>query len=449
MQSLLRKAATVRIRARPRRVLGISRAEAHTLRPIALRTPFGAHKTAPPPSGICRTCWQARYFSSDSSTAGNGSKDNEGKVKTVKKSEPLRILFCGSDDFSCVALGRLYRERERDPTFIESIDVVVRPGKRAGRGNKVVVHPPIRELAENFGLPIHERDTFRGWDMPPKINIIIAVSFGLFVPPRLLRQARYGGLNVHPSLLPDFRGPAPLHHTLLAGREYIGVTLQTLDVERFDHGKILAQTPALSIPPECTYKKLLDMVTPIAADLLIQGLRGGVYVPPLEEITPEDPQTPLLHAPKITKADRQILPPRLPDLLTRFRALGSLWLWSRDNHGTPKRVIFEAISDLEPIHPNTLHSLCLEEEISPDHIKVDGMVIKLDPFTKTTRLAVRVPEDRDADYGIYIGPHRVDLAKVEGAQAGAAAQVLRRFLEPVTEREEKKWKKAGSGFFLP
>ncbi len=85
---------------------------------------------------------------------------------------------------------------------------------------------PISETAKELGLPLHEIDTFTGWEVgslrcwesgmvdtdpvkPPKpqgmpINLIVAVSFGLFVPPRILGAAKYGGLNVHPSMLPEY-----------------------------------------------------------------------------------------------------------------------------------------------------------------------------------------------------------------------------------------------------
>ncbi|KAH8156059.1 hypothetical protein CIB48_g12188, partial [Xylaria polymorpha] len=81
-----------------------------------------------------------------------------------KTSDPLHILFCGSDEFSCASLKALHDEHVRNPDLVRSIDVVVRPGKRTGRGYKVVRDPPIRSLAESLGLQIHERDTFTGWN---------------------------------------------------------------------------------------------------------------------------------------------------------------------------------------------------------------------------------------------------------------------------------------------
>lgn len=125
------------------------------------------------------------------------------------QSEPLRILFCGSDDVSVACLNALDNERRHGTSTIQSIDVVCRPQKKSGHGGKTVRKRPVVDAAQSLELPLHEIDTFTGWDAPVysespcKINLIIAVSFGLFVPPRLLNGALYGGLNVHPSLLPE------------------------------------------------------------------------------------------------------------------------------------------------------------------------------------------------------------------------------------------------------
>jgi methionyl-tRNA formyltransferase len=62
---------------------------------------------------------------------------------------------------------------------------------------------PVTKAAEALGLSYHQIPTFTGWKVPEGINLVVAVSFGLFVPPRVLRAAKYGGLNVHPSWLPE------------------------------------------------------------------------------------------------------------------------------------------------------------------------------------------------------------------------------------------------------
>ncbi|KAL2196132.1 formyl transferase [Corynascus similis CBS 632.67] len=181
------------------------------------------------------------------------------------------------------------------------------------------------------------------------INLIIAVSFGLFVPRRLIHAAKYGGLNVHPSLLPDLRGPAPIHHALLAGRDYTGITIQTLSTEAFDAGVPLLQTPhpGIPIPIGCTPKQLHDTLAPLGAQLLLQALRAGLHVPPYEpyqqppispihhrhdtitSITTETPYTgpSPTHAPRITPQDRQILwaSQTAREVAVRHRVLGPLW----------------------------------------------------------------------------------------------------------------------------
>ncbi|APA12559.1 hypothetical protein SS1G_03801 [Sclerotinia sclerotiorum 1980 UF-70] len=261
---------------------------------------------------------------------------------TPKTSKPLRILFCGSDDFSCESLRSLVAEQQSDPKGIASIDVLIRPGKRFGRGLRETREVPLREVAEELNLPIHERDTFTGWDLPKpngeSINLIVAVSFGLFVPPRILNSAEYGGINVHPSLLPQYRGSAPIHHAIINGDTITGVTLQTLDPHKFDHGTILSQEGfPIPQPRTINYQGLLDFVTPKAADLLAKGVRNRVFV------NPESDQA-IKPAPKISPVARYINWEEglSADVERRHRALGRLWCYTRTwwSGKNKKRTIF-------------------------------------------------------------------------------------------------------------
>ncbi|KAI2624947.1 Formyltransferase [Hypoxylon sp. NC1633] len=389
MQKPLRRAIAAAFRSRAWRELPADPGSLPLLRHSGA-LPFRTQPRNPAPMlRVCRRCQLMRRYHSSNTTAPttaaaadappesetelNGKEnsdkmeigDRELKIKKTKTSEPLRILFCGSDEFSCASLQALYDEHRRDPGLIESIDVVVRPGKRTGRGYKVVQHPPIRELAEKLALPIHERDTFTGWDMPQTTNLIIAVSFGLFIPPRLLHQSKFGGLNIHPSLLPDLRGPAPIQHTILAARRHTGVSLQTLHHAAFDRGTVLARSRPVAVPPDAVYTALRERLQDLGARLLVRGLRARVYVPPLEEVPElsgfgemgekvregggkggregEAPRA-LLHAPKISKQDRQVTAKNLPLVWRRFRALGPLWFWARECGGARRRVIVERMS---------------------------------------------------------------------------------------------------------
>ncbi|PGH27520.1 hypothetical protein AJ80_00761 [Polytolypa hystricis UAMH7299] len=256
--------------------------------------------------------------------------------------DPLRILFCGSDEFSIYSLVYLKKLQLKSPSIIASIDVVCRPGKRVGRGLKEIRDVPIKAVANELSLPVHEIDTFRGWNPPrPKgepINLIVAVSFGLFVPPRILKGAKYGGLNVHPSLLPDFRGPAPLHHALLAGDKTFGVTVQTLDLKYFDRGLILAQTPKPGDPIPPTLDQFLPLAAENGANMLTRVIRGRFYESPEKFATPIVEEGSLRHAPKITLHDRHIdWETWTWDVISRrFKTLGSLWNFATAHPPNPK-----------------------------------------------------------------------------------------------------------------
>ncbi|KAK4191501.1 Methionyl-tRNA formyltransferase [Podospora australis] len=260
------------------------------------------------------------------------------------KSDPLRILFCGSDDFSCHSLKALHEEHKTNPSLIESLEVLIPTPKPTGRGLKKLNKAPISTLAEELKLPIHMTDKqgFKTWEMPAHINLIIAVSFGLFIPPRLLSQAKYGGLNVHPSILPRLHGPAPIQHAILTGYEETGVTIQTLSPIAFDEGQILKQSARISIREKCTFQELHDALAPMGASLLVSVLRENLHIDEFlknhstanaweDGVNPAD-----YHAPKIKVKDREVFSdkifeeifqkPEIGDKIeTKFRALGPLW----------------------------------------------------------------------------------------------------------------------------
>ncbi|KAI4629182.1 uncharacterized protein J4E87_003443 [Alternaria ethzedia] len=254
----------------------------------------------------------------------------------ARTSEPLRILFCGSDAFSIASLRAVADAKRHVPGLIESIDVIHRPPKPTGRGLKTLREVPIKQVAtEELNLPTHVIDTFTGWTPPNPIHVVIAVSFGLLVPPRILNYAQYGGLNVHPSLLPDLRGPAPVSHAILKRRQYTGVSVQTLHPRHFDQGTILAQTPMpgfeIAIPSEPspeTAQILEQRLAAAGAEMLVDVLKKRRFVPPHEDVGwYAHSDGPIDHAPKVTKQDRYVdfRKHTLADVIAKRNALGDLW----------------------------------------------------------------------------------------------------------------------------
>lgn len=337
--------------------------------------------------------------------------------------EALRILFCGSDAFSCASLHALHAEHRRDAALVERLEVMVQPGKRMGRGFKKTAQVPCKELAQELGLTIHERTTFRDWTLPQGTNLVVAVSFGLFVPPRILASAKYGGLNVHPSLLPHLRGPAPIHHACLRGDQHTGVSLQTLDPHAFDHGTVLAQTPApgLPIPPDQSFADLKHALAVRGAALLVEGLRAGVHIPPHADAgwwaaAAGGPPTALAHAPKTTKADMQLDAAAwaVDDVLRRLRVFGSVWMRGVAGGGKVKRVL-----------------LTRAVAVGPDTVALQGrrtcLMRAVGAQGAETELRVRV----DATSGVCYfedGAGRwmaVERAKMEGQGEKVAVAALR------------------------
>jgi methionyl-tRNA formyltransferase len=160
---------------------------------------------------------------------------------------------------------------------------------------------------------------------------VIAVSFGLLIPPRILSLSQHGGINLHPSLLPDLRGPAPIEHAILHRRTHTGVSIQTLHPTQFDRGVVLAQTPApgIEIAEGMTAGELEAKLAIKGANMLVDVLKKGTYVASSE--TENAAATwytgPTSHAPKITKQDRYVCfaEHELEHILAIQRALGDMW----------------------------------------------------------------------------------------------------------------------------
>ncbi|KAF3909472.1 hypothetical protein AA313_de0203219 [Arthrobotrys entomopaga] len=250
---------------------------------------------------------------------------NFGLSRRIHTSSPLsnrlKILFCGSDSFSAESLNALQslKDEYADSQLIESIDVLIKKEKPSGRGLKSYRPNPCQKIAEFHGMPLHTIDSKEGlntWEFPNPMDLIVAVSFGFFIPARLIESAKYGGVNVHPSFLPKYWGAAPIHHALFNDDKYTGVVLQTLDKRKFDNGRILAKSAPFEIPqsdptifapaPGLTgsqYNFLSSSLALLGANLLRQTIINKSYDPEVytnqPEITTGEPK---IHAPLLKKS---------------------------------------------------------------------------------------------------------------------------------------------------
>jgi methionyl-tRNA formyltransferase len=272
--------------------------------------------------------------------------------------EKLRILFCGADRFSVAHLEALHNESKSADSNIQDITVVTRTDKKTGRGGKVPWSPPLKSEATKRGLELYQIDTFTGWT-PPPTDLVVAVSFGLLVPARILNASTYGGINVHPSLLPDLRGAAPVHWAIMLGRKHTGVTIQTLHPTKFDEGVILDQTPPPGIPVNHRQSGLTDTLAAFGAEMLINAIRRRIYVPPYQTLQPRNFDEVSL-APKIASEHRLLDFDALTaeDILRRKNALSSLFAFALNaRHARIRITIHESFHEFSVDSPD-IHDIC-------------------------------------------------------------------------------------------
>ncbi|RCK56645.1 Methionyl-tRNA formyltransferase, mitochondrial [Candida viswanathii] len=205
---------------------------------------------------------------------------------TLRRS-PLWIAFFGSDDFSVASLAKLTQYQSttthHTPSPIESIHVITRSIKPTGRNMKAMVDLPIGKYAASQGIPVLRADTATEiLDVlsQHQFNLVVAVSYGRLIPAQFIAQCRYGGLNVHPSLLPTYAGSSPLQYALLNDDASTGCTVQTLHPTKFDHGDVLLQSGEIPISGSDNLASLFDKFGEIGGDLLVRTIDQGLFVDP-------------------------------------------------------------------------------------------------------------------------------------------------------------------------
>ncbi len=181
----------------------------------------------------------------------------------------LNLVFMGTPAFAAPALGALLDAGHN------VAGVFTQPDRRAGRGRRLTP-PPVKTFAEERGIPVFQpaslRDNATATAQLARLapDAIIVAAYGLFLPTEILELPRLGCLNIHPSLLPKYRGPSPVVSALLEGETTTGVTVMLLD-EGMDSGPILAQVER-PIGGAETADALTDHLFEIGATLLTQTL---------------------------------------------------------------------------------------------------------------------------------------------------------------------------------
>jgi len=178
-----------------------------------------------------------------------------------------RVVFMGSPDFAVAALRRL-----NEHFFV--VGVATQPDRRAGRGRKTV-SPPVKILADELEIPAIQPRRLRDEDAMDALrrfapDLIVVAAYGQILRPEVLQLPRYGCINIHGSLLPRWRGAAPIQAAILAGDDETGITIMLMDAG-VDTGPMLSRR-ALPIAADDTAGSLFDKLAPLGADLLVEAL---------------------------------------------------------------------------------------------------------------------------------------------------------------------------------
>jgi methionyl-tRNA formyltransferase len=184
---------------------------------------------------------------------------------------PLSLIFCGTPRFAVPTLETLVAAG-----FPVQL-VVTQPDRPKGRGLELV-HAPVKQSALQFGLPISQPATiknneeFRAQLTTLKPDVIVVVGYGRIVPQWMLDLPRFGNINLHASLLPKYRGAAPIQWAIAQGETVTGVTTMRIDAG-LDTGDILLQRE-MPIPDDDTAETLAPRLAEIGADLMVETLSG-------------------------------------------------------------------------------------------------------------------------------------------------------------------------------
>jgi methionyl-tRNA formyltransferase len=217
-------------------------------------------------------------------------------------SSPLksRIVFMGTAELACASLEALAAA----PGF-EVVAVVTQPDRPKGRALKLQPSP-VKQAALRAGLPVLQPERARDaafWEELRRLEpgLIVVAAYGQLLPPAILTLPARGCFNLHASLLPQYRGAAPIQWAILDGQAETGVTIMKM-AERLDTGDILAQR-ATAIAPEDTAVTLHERLARIGAQLLLEALADSVNNKTIARPQPEAQAT---YARKITKEDGRL-----------------------------------------------------------------------------------------------------------------------------------------------
>lgn len=211
----------------------------------------------------------------------------------------MRIVFAGTPEFAAESLAALL------PSPHQVIAVLTQPDRPAGRG-RALQPSPVKALAVQHGIPVLQPETLKGTEIRDELaalaaDVMVVVAYGLIIPRDVLALPRLGCINVHGSLLPRWRGAAPIQRAIAAGDDETGVGIMQMEAG-LDTGPVLLEvrTP---ITPEDTGGSLHDRLAGLGAQALVQALAD---LESLQNKALSQPEVGITYAHKLTKEEAQL-----------------------------------------------------------------------------------------------------------------------------------------------
>jgi methionyl-tRNA formyltransferase len=213
---------------------------------------------------------------------------------------PLKIIFAGTPDFAVPALQALY-----DKGY-EVVGVLTQPDRPSGRGLKL--HPsPMKLKANELGIPVYQPSELKSnasYESLAAIdfNVMIVAAYGLIIPQSILDLPSFGCFNIHASLLPRWRGAAPIHRAILMGDEVTGVTIMRV-VQKLDAGDMIKKTE-IQISEKDTTEQLTKTLAASGAHLMTEVMDELMSKGSLQSTAQDEAS--VTYAEKVTKEESTI-----------------------------------------------------------------------------------------------------------------------------------------------
>lgn len=179
----------------------------------------------------------------------------------------MKIIFMGTPEFGAIILEQLAKSE------FKPILVITEPDRPIGR-KQIITSPPVKFTAEKYGISVLQSEKIRNLELEIRNlnpDLIVVAAYGQILPKEILDIPKYGSLNVHPSLLPKYRGASPIQATILSGDQETGVTIISMDQE-VDHGPIVSQRQLEFPISNYQFPKLNKELAELGAKLLIEIL---------------------------------------------------------------------------------------------------------------------------------------------------------------------------------